>query len=87
MARIIKRKIRTTECEVVDENGQRVTLMRISGNVSAPRMANIVRRDKDNTLLSVRNVVATEKVYYMTEEEFMQHAHEMTEAEENEKEN
>lgn len=87
MARIIKRKIRTTECEVVDENGQRVTLMRISGNVSAPRMANIVRRDKDNPLLSVRNVVATENVYYMTEEEFMQHAHEMTEAEENEKEN
>lgn len=87
MARIIKRKIRTTECEVVDENGQRVTLMRISGNVSAPRMANIVRRDKDNPLLSVRNVVATEKVYYMTEEEFMQHAHEMTEDEENEKEN
>lgn len=87
MARIIKRKIRTTECEVVDENGQRVTLMRISGNVSAPRMANIVRRDKDNPLLSVRNVVATEKVYYMTEEEFMEHAHEMTEAEENEKEN
>lgn len=87
MARIIKRKIRTTECEVVDENGQRVTLMRISGNVSAPRMANIVRRDKDNPLLSVRNVVATEKVYYMTEEEFMEHAHEMTEDEENEKEN
>lgn len=87
MARIIKRKIRTTECEVVDENGQRVTLMRISGNVSAPRMANIVRRDKDNPLLSVRNVVASENVYYMTEEEFMQHAHEMTEAEENEKEN
>lgn len=87
MARIIKRKIRTTECEVVDENGQRVTLMRITGNVSAPRMANIVRRDKENPLLSVRNVVATEKVYYMTEEEFMQHAHEMTEAEENEKEN
>lgn len=87
MARIIKRKIRTTECEVVDENGQRVTLMRISGNVSAPRMANIVRRDKENQLLSVRNVVATEKVYYMTEEEFIQHAHEMTEAEENEKEN
>ena len=87
MARIIKRKIRTTDCEVVDENGQRVTLMRISGNVSAPRMANIVRRDKENTLLSVRNVVATEKVYYMTEEEFIQHAHEMTEAEENEKEN
>lgn len=87
MARIIKRKIRTTECEVVDENGQRVTLMRISGNVSAPRMANIVRRDKDNPLLSVRNVVATEKVYYMTEEEFMQHAHEMMEDEENEKEN
>lgn len=87
MARIIKRKIRTTECEVVDENGQRVTLMRISGNVSAPRMANIVRRDKENPLLSVRNVVATEKVYYMSEEEFMQHAHEMTEAEENEKEN
>lgn len=87
MARIIKRKIRTTECEVVDENGQRVTLMRISGNVSAPRMANIVRRDKDNPLLSVRNVVASEKVYYMTEEEFMQHAHEMTEAEENEREN
>lgn len=87
MARIIKRKIRTTECEVVDENGQRVTLMRISGNVSAPRMANIVRRDKDNPLLSVRNVVATEKVYYMTEEEFMQHAHEMVEFEENEKEN
>ena len=87
MARIIKRKIRTTECEVVDENGQRGTLMRISGNVSAPRMANIVRRDKENPLLSVRNVVATEKVYYMTEEEFMQHAHEMTEAEENEKEN
>lgn len=87
MARIIKRKIRTTECEVVDENGQRVTLMRISGNVSAPRMANIVRRDKENPLLSVRNVVSTEKVYYMTEEEFMQHAHEMTEAEENEKEN
>lgn len=87
MARIIKRKIRTTECEVVDENGQRVTLMRISGNVSAPRMANIVRRDKENPFLSVRNVVATEKVYYMTEEEFMQHAHEMTEAEENEKEN
>lgn len=86
MARIIKRKIRTTECEVVDENGQRVTLMRISGNVSAPRMANIVRRDKENPLLSVRNVVATEKVYYMTEEEFMQHAHEMTEFEENEKE-
>lgn len=87
MARIIKRKIRTTECEVVDENGQRVTLMRISGNVSAPRMANIVRRDKENPLLSVRNVVATEKVYYMTEEEFIQYAHEMTEAEENEKEN
>lgn len=87
MARIIKRKIRTTECEVVDENGQRVTLMRISGNVSAPRMANIVRRDKENPLLSVRNVVATEKIYYMTEEEFMEHAHEMTEAEENEKEN
>lgn len=87
MARIIKRKIRTTECEVVDENGQRVTLMRISGNVSAPRMANIVRRDKDNPLLSVRNVVASEKVYYMTEEEFMEHAHEMTEDEENEKEN
>lgn len=87
MARIIKRKIRTTECEVVDENGQRVTLMRISGNVSAPRMANIVRRDKENPLLSVRNVVATEKVYYMTEEEFMEHAHEMTEAEESEKEN
>ena len=87
MARIIKRKIRTTECEVVDENGQRVTLMRISGNVSAPRMANIVRRDKDNPLLSVRNVVASEKVYYMTEEEFMEHAHEMTESEENEKEN
>lgn len=87
MARIIKRKIRTTECEVVDENGQRVTLMRISGNVSAPRMANIVRRDKDNPLLSVRNVVATEKVYYMTEEEFMEHAHEMVEFEENEKEN
>lgn len=87
MARIIKRKIRTTECEVVDENGQRVTLMRISGNVSAPRMANIVRRDKENPFLSVRNVVATEKVYYMTEEEFMQHAHEMTEAEENEREN
>lgn len=87
MARIIKRKIRTTECEVVDENGQRVTLMRISGNVSAPRMANIVRRDKENPLLSVRNVVATEKIYYMTEEEFIQHAHEMTEAEENEKEN
>lgn len=87
MARIIKRKIRTTECEVVDENGQRVTLMRISGNVSAPRMANIVRRDKENPLLSVRNVVATEKVYYMTEEEFMEHAHEMVEFEENEKEN
>lgn len=87
MARIIKRKIRTTECEVVDENGQRITLMRISGNVSAPRMANIVRRDKENPLLSVRNVVATEKIYYMTEDEFMRHAHEMTEAEENEKEN
>lgn len=50
-------------------------------------MANIVRRDKENPLLSVRNVVATEKIYYMTEEEFIQHAHEMTEAEENEKEN
>ena len=87
MARIIKRKIRTTECEVVDENGQRVTLMRISGNVSAPRMANIVRRDKENPLLSVRNVVATKKVYYMTDDEFMQHAHEMIEVEENEKEN
>lgn len=86
MARIIKRKIRTTECEVVDENGQHVTFMSISGNVSAPRMANIVRRDKENPLLSVRNVVASENTYYMTEEEFMQYAHEM-EDEENEKEN
>lgn len=77
MARLIKRKIKTTTAEVFDENGNRVTTMEVQGAVSAPRMANIVRRDMGNTLLTVRNVEVNEDVYVMEEDKFMEHAERM----------
>lgn len=77
MARLIKRKIKRTTAEVYDENGTRLGSMEVSGAVSAPRMANIVRRDKDNALLTVRNVTVSEDVYVMDEEVFVQHAERM----------
>lgn len=77
MARLIKRKIKTTTAEVFDENGNRVTSMEVQGAVSAPRMANIVRRDRGNTLLTVRNVEVNEDVYVMEEDKFMKHAERM----------
>lgn len=74
MSRFIKRKIKRTTAEVYDENGKRLGTMEVGGQVSAPRMANIVRRDKENTLLTVRNVVTSEDVYVMGVDEFVEHA-------------
>lgn len=74
MARLIKRKIKTTTADVYNENGERVITMEVNGAVSAPRMANIARRDFENTLLTVRNVHVSEDVYTMDEQEFIRHA-------------
>ena len=74
MSCLIKRKIKTTTADVVDENGQTVTKMEVQGTISAPRMANIARRDFENPLVTVRNVVTTCDVYAMEEAEFMEHA-------------
>lgn len=74
MARVIKRRFRFTTCDVVDENGELVAVMRVLGKLSAPRMANIARRDRANTLLSVRNLRYSACVYGMDEGEFMAHA-------------
>lgn len=77
MSRFIKRKIKRTTAEVYDENGKRLGTMEVSGQLSAPRMANIVRRDKENPLLTVRNVVTSEDVYVMGVDEFVEHAERM----------
>lgn len=74
MSRLIKRKIKRTTAEVYDENGKRLGTMEVGGQVSAPRMANIARRDKGNPLLTVRNVVTSEDVYVMDVDEFVEHA-------------
>lgn len=74
MARLIKRKIKTTTAEVYDENGVRVITMEVNGAVSAPRMANIARRDFENALLTVRNVKVCEDVYTMDEQKFIKYA-------------
>lgn len=77
MSRIIKRKIKRTAAEVYDENGKRIGRMEVGGQVSAPRMANIVRRDKGNPLLTVRNVVTSADTYVMDVDEFVEHAERM----------
>lgn len=77
MSRIIKRKIKRTTAEVYDENGNRLGTMEVGGQVSAPRMANIARRDKGNPLLTVRNVVTSEDIYVMDVDEFVEHAERM----------
>lgn len=77
MSRLIKRKIKRTTAEVYDENGKRLGTMEVGGQVSAPRMANIVRRDKDNPLLTVRNVVTSADTYVMDVDEFVEHAERM----------
>ena len=77
MSRIIKRKIKRTTAEVYDENGVRLGRMEVGGQVSAPRMANIVRRDKGNPLLTVRNVVTSADTYVMGVDEFVEHAERM----------
>lgn len=77
MSRYIKRKIKRTSAEVYDENGVRLGTMEVGGQVSAPRMANIVRRDKGNPLLTVRNVVTSEDVYVMDVDAFVEHAERM----------
>ena len=77
MSRLIKRKIKRTTAEVYDENGKRLGSMEVGGQVSAPRMANIVRRDKGNPLLTVRNVVTSADVYVMDVDEFVEHAERM----------
>lgn len=80
MSRIIKRKIKRTTAEVYDENGNRLGTMEVGGQVSAPRMANIARRDKGNPLLTVRNVVTSEDIYVMDVDEFVEHAERMGKA-------
>jgi hypothetical protein len=77
MSRIIKRKIKRTTAEVCDENGKRLGTMEVVGQVSAPRMANIARRDKGNPLLTVRNVVTSADTYVMDVDEFVEHAERM----------
>lgn len=77
MSRLIKRKIKRTTAEVYDENGKRLGTMEVTGQVSAPRMANIVRRDKGNPLLTVRNVVTSSDTYVMDVDEFVEHAERM----------
>lgn len=77
MSRIIKRKIKRTTAEVYDENGKRLGTMEVGGQVSAPRMANIARRDKGNPLLTVRNVVTSADTYVMDVDEFVEHAERM----------
>lgn len=77
MSRLIKRKIKRTTAEVYDENGRRIGTMEVGGQVSAPRMANIVRRDKGNPLLTVRNVVTSADTYVMDVDEFVEHAERM----------
>lgn len=77
MSRLIKRKIKRTTAEVYDENGVRLGRMEVGGQVSAPRMANIVRRDKGNPLLTVRNVVTSADTYVMAVDEFVEHAERM----------
>lgn len=77
MSRLIKRKIKRTTAEVYDENGKRLCTMEVGGQVSAPRMANIVRRDKGNPLLTVRNVVTSADTYVMDVDEFVEHAERM----------
>lgn len=77
MSRLIKRKIKRTTAEVYDENGKRLGTMEVGGQVSAPRMANIVRRDKGNPLLTVRNVVTSADTYVMDVDEFVEHAERM----------
>lgn len=80
MSRVIKRKIKRTTAEVCDENGKRLGTMDVGGQVSAPRMANIARRDKGNPLLTVRNVVTSEDIYVMDVDEFVEHAERMGKA-------
>ena len=77
MSRLIKRKIKRTTAEVYDENGKRLGTMEVGGQVSAPRMANIARRDKGNPLLTVRNVVTSADTYVMDVDEFVEHAERM----------
>lgn len=77
MSSVIKRKIKRTTAEVYDENGKRLGTMEVGGQVSAPRMANIVRRDKGNPLLTVRNVVTSADTYVMHVDEFVEHAERM----------
>ena len=77
MSRLIKRKIKRTTAEVYDENGKRLGIMEVGGQVSAPRMANIARRDKGNPLLTVRNVVTSADTYVMDVGEFVEHAERM----------
>ena len=77
MSRLIKRKIKRTTAEVYNENGKRLGTMEVGGQVSAPRMANIVRRDKGNPLLTVRNVVTSADTYVMDVDEFVEHAERM----------
>lgn len=77
MSRLIKRKIKRTTADVYDENGKRLGTMEVGGQVSAPRMANIVRRDKGNPLLTVRNVVTSADTYVMDVDEFVEHAERM----------
>lgn len=77
MSRLIKRKIKRTTAEVCDENGKRLGTMEVGGQVSAPRMANIARRDKGNPLLTVRNVVTSEDIYVMDVDAFVEHAERM----------
>ena len=77
MSRTIKRKIKRTTAEVYDENGVRLGRMEVGGQVSAPRMANIVRRDKGNPLLTVRNVITSSDTYVMDVDDFVEHAERM----------
>lgn len=77
MSSLIKRKIKRTTAEVYDENGKRLGTMEVGGQVSAPRMANIARRDKANPLLTVRNVVTSADTYVMSVDEFVEHAERM----------
>lgn len=80
MSRLIKRKIKRTTADVYDENGKRLGTMEVGGQVSAPRMANIARRDKGNPLLTVRNVVTSEDIYVMDVDDFVEHAERMGKA-------
>lgn len=77
MSRFIKRKIKRTTAEVYDENGKRIGTMEVGGQVSAPRMANIARRDKGNPLLTVRNVITSADTYVMGVDEFVEYAERM----------